>query len=60
MSLTAGLNMSHRKGMKFVRMCAAQDQALYPERLGKVYIINGEAMLMTSFAWCGVPSLMMV
>lgn len=34
--------MSARKGLKFIRMCAAHDQAFYPERLGKLYIINGE------------------
>lgn len=35
-----GLAMVHRKGLKFIRLCAGHDQAYYPERLGRVYLVN--------------------
>lgn len=35
-----GLNMSHRHGLKFIQMCAKIDQDNYPERMGKLYVIN--------------------
>lgn len=34
------LNMRHRAGVKLIKLIAQQDQAYYPERLGKIYVIN--------------------
>lgn len=39
-----GLNLSGRKGLKFIRMCAANDQNYYPERLGRVIVINAPSV----------------
>lgn len=34
------LNMRHRAGVRLIKLIAQQDQAYYPERLGKIYVIN--------------------
>lgn len=50
----AGLSMSHRRGLKLIRMYAAHDQDFYPERLGRLYIINAPWVFPTFWRLCKV------
>lgn len=49
-----GLSMAARKGLKFIRMMAAHDQQFYPERLGKLYIINAPWVFPTFWKICKI------
>jgi phosphatidylinositol/phosphatidylcholine transfer protein len=49
-----GLNMSHRKALKFIKMCADHDQLYYPERLGKVLIVNAHWLFPMFWKICSV------
>ena len=49
-----GLNMSHRKALKVIRMYAAHDQDCYPERLGRLYIINAPWIFPTFWKMCKI------
>lgn len=44
-----GLNMSHRHGLKFIQACAAIDQDNYPERMGKLFVVNAPRLF--PFFW---------
>jgi len=49
-----GLNMSHRKALRLIRAVAGHDQDHYPERLGKLYIINAPWIFPTFWRMCRV------
>lgn len=48
------LNMSHRKAVSFIKLCAGHDQAYHPERMGRTIIVNAPWVFPFFWKLCSV------